>query len=276
VNQSLLSDLIWSSYYGGSLTDEGRSIAFDSDENVYLTGYTLSIADTFDIATPQFATTMDANWDSFIVKFSPNGNRIWGRYYGGEDYDQAYAIAYDSNNFLVLCGTTGSTNGIALNGYDNIKSGYWDGFISKFDTSGNLVWGTYYGCANNSTMAFSLVTDGNGNIYITGYTECQNASFTLNAFQSTSYGVNLFILKFDPSCVRIWCTYYFGQEWDYLSNISIDSSNNIYIGGRTLESGLGFGGFQENKSLTYDAIITKFDSRTSTNFFYFHSFITNH
>ncbi|MFI5135222.1 MAG: SBBP repeat-containing protein, partial [Chitinophagales bacterium] len=87
-----LGNRIWSTYYGGTETDHGRCVKIDGAHNIYITGFTAS--DT-GIGT---AGTFEPNWfaaysqddgspytDGYVAKFTPEGKRIWGSYYGGEN-----------------------------------------------------------------------------------------------------------------------------------------------------------------------------------------------
>ena len=66
---------IWATYYGGTDEDYGRSVATDVAGNVYLIGFTASIAG---IPTGgAFQTALNGMYDAFLVKFDATGNRFF-------------------------------------------------------------------------------------------------------------------------------------------------------------------------------------------------------
>lgn len=81
-NKALVIDpsVIWATYYGGSDGDLGLSCAYDAPGNVYLAGYTQSLAG---IAIGGHQNTIGAMFDAFLVKFNSSGLRQWATYYGG-------------------------------------------------------------------------------------------------------------------------------------------------------------------------------------------------
>jgi hypothetical protein len=130
-----LDQLLASTYIGGSNGDDhARAIAIDSNDNVFITGYTLSnnfpIEDGYDDSRNGYA-------DAFVAKFNNNLNTLLAStYIGGSDYDYAYAIAIDSNDNVFITGYTYSNNFPIVNGYDNSYDGsYADAFVAKFNNN---------------------------------------------------------------------------------------------------------------------------------------------
>lgn len=72
--------LEWATYYGGTADDSFEDVAFDSQNNMYVTGVSRSQED---IATPNGhqSDKFGGNPASILVKFTPEGQRVWGTYY---------------------------------------------------------------------------------------------------------------------------------------------------------------------------------------------------
>ncbi len=122
----------WGTYYGNGY-DYGEHIAIDNQNDIYMSGYTASY---FKISTPgSYQELLNGSIDAFLVKFKPNGERYWGTYYGGENWDGSYSCATDVENNVYLYGNAESTSYISSSGshQDSIK-GTRDAFLVKFNS----------------------------------------------------------------------------------------------------------------------------------------------
>ena len=135
---------LWGTLYGGNGMDIGFSCATDAGGNVFLAGITWSPAG---IASGGFQNVLSGApyADAFLAKFNGAGVRQWATYYGGANSETGYSCATDNAGNIFLAGMTGSSTGIASGGLQNTLGGGYDAFLVKFNTSGNRIWGTYYG-----------------------------------------------------------------------------------------------------------------------------------
>jgi len=188
--------LQWGTYYGGSLAERDGECAADTNGNIFLLGYTLSVNN---IATPgSFQPALAGNKDCFLVKFNPSGQRIWGTYYGGTGADLSTNCAVDDSCHVFFCGQTDSPTNIASpNGFDTTYGGSSsDAFLVKFSNDGDRIWGTYYGDTGLDIGQYCAI-DPCEHIYLTGYTDSQNNIATSGSFQTTLAGeTDAFLVKF--------------------------------------------------------------------------------
>ncbi|MBK6819539.1 MAG: SBBP repeat-containing protein [Bacteroidetes bacterium] len=71
---------------------------------------------------------------------------------------------------MFFSGYTESTNNIStLNSHQPINNGANDAFLVKFDSTGQRIWGTFYGDVNDD-YGKSCFSDSLGNIYLAGST----------------------------------------------------------------------------------------------------------
>ncbi|PCI92709.1 MAG: hypothetical protein COB15_17355 [Flavobacteriales bacterium] len=256
-NYSLIIDP-WLTYYGGIGYDWGADIDTDSIGNVYVTGPTRSASG---ISFAGFQNVFSGGiQDSYLVKFDEFGNRIWATYYGGNGQDAGQDVVTDINGYIYVAGNTTSSSGIASGGFQNSFSGTEDAFLVKFDSSGNRIWGTYYG-GSNADGGFAVSTDLFGNVYLLGNTN-SSSGIASGGFQN-SYGggaQDAFLVKFDGAGNRIWATYYGGNGLDRSHGLCTDFSGNVYIVGQTQSpNNISYNGFQNTYSLNDDAFLVKFD-----------------
>lgn len=129
------TDLIFSTYLGGTNTDRGYSIDVDAKGNVYVVGTTLS--NNFYTRNP-IQSSKSGVVDSFLTKISPSGTEvIYSTYLGGSNYEIAESVDIDSSGNVYVAGVTNSSNFLVLNQIYNYK-GKTDVFIFKVQKQHNL------------------------------------------------------------------------------------------------------------------------------------------
>ncbi len=139
------SDLLYSTYLGGSGTDDyGHGIAVDSSGNAYVTGKTNST--DFPTASPLQASNAGGR-DVFVTKINPSGSALlYSTYLGGNDNDFGMGIITDSSGNAYLTGKTKSTDFPTASALQASNAGGWDAFVSGINASGSaLLYSTYLG-----------------------------------------------------------------------------------------------------------------------------------
>jgi hypothetical protein len=229
----------WGTYFEGN----GNACTTDASGNIYIVGLTNS---TSGIATAgAHQTVMSGSGDAFLVKFNSSGVKQWGTYFGGASsgasgMEKGLSCATDALGNVYMTGHTPSTSGIATAGaHQTIYGGSsTDAFLVKFNSSGVIQWGTYYG-GEGVDIGYSCATDASGNVYMAGDAQQQNLPAsgisTIGAHQS-AYGGGYsdgFLVKFDSNGLRQWGTYYGGSLLDVSFSCATDASGNVYMSGET-------------------------------------------
>ncbi|NHJ49954.1 MAG: hypothetical protein FK733_19335 [Asgard group archaeon] len=192
---SASGSLLWSTYLGGNLIDEGNGIAVVSDGSCYVTGLTLS--SDFPILNAYDDTIDSGDMDIFVAKISSSGSLLWSTYLGGSGIDSGLGIAVTSDDSCFVTGSTYSYDFPTLNPYDNTYNlGNSDVFITYFSSSGSLLWSTYLG-GNQYEEGRGITIATNGSCYVTGGTGSSNFPI-LNPYDSTLNESDAFITKFNP------------------------------------------------------------------------------
>jgi outer membrane protein assembly factor BamB len=179
----------------------------DSSGNVYATGYAKE--------------SSSGSLDYVTLKFDRNGNRLWRAVYdsGASEDDKPVALAIDPSGNVYVTGSSQADSG----------NGGWDYATIKYDSNGNRLWASRYNGSNNKDdLAAGMAVDKNGNVFVTGSSK--------NALSQYQFAT----VKYDSQGNRVWVkTYGSGLEDDAVS-LTMDSSGNIYVTGksRTLLSGL--------------------------------------
>ncbi len=168
---------------------------------------------------------------------------VWATYYGGSLDDELNSICVDGQDNIFITGHTQSldfpTQQFAGAFWQATNlSGNQDIILVKFNRYGQRLWSTYYG-GTYWDWANSICADSQDNIYITGKTNSNNfpTQYLATAYWQGAYSeVDAYILKFNSQGQRLWATYYGGNDWDEALSICLDSQDNLYITGITVNS----------------------------------------
>jgi len=273
----IIDPFIGATYYGGNYWDIGFSMTTDGNDNILITGWTSST--NFPVQNPgggaYYQGSIGGEDDTFILKLNSNGVRQWATYYGGSTYGGGHSITTDLNNNILITGQASSTNLPVYNPgggayFQGVMGGSYDAFILKFNSNGIRMWATYYG-GSYGDVGFSITADASNNIIVTGIASSTNFPIQNPGggtyYQDSIAGLeDAFVLKFNSNGVRLWATYYGGDETDWGYSVTTDGSNNILITGRTHSNNFpllnpGNGAyFQNTNAGNEDAFILKFSS----------------
>lgn len=241
-NETLVIDpplvLNWSSQYGGTFADGLRGVATNKLGEVYMAGYSTST--NFPAINPGSPAYWDGNLsgttDAVVMKIDTAQQLLWATYLGGTGNDFANSVAVDTNSRVYIAG--GAETGFPLQFpggsayYQGTATGQ-DAFITRFNSNLQLNWSTFYG-GPDTEEALKIHTARNNGVYVSGYSNTPAASFPLqNTLQSTSTGIEGFILRFASTGQRSWASYYGGDGDDYVTSLTTDSMQNLVAVGFT-------------------------------------------
>jgi hypothetical protein len=159
--------LVYATYLGGSDFDAATSIALDSSDNAYVTGFTQST--NFPTLGAFQAMSGGGTADAFVAKMNAAGNAlVYSTYLGGSGEDHANRIAVDGSGNAFVAGYTKSTDFPIANPHQSQNQGGvtdGTGFVAKLNRTGNgLIYSTYLDFSGEQANA--LAVDGSGNAYV--------------------------------------------------------------------------------------------------------------
>lgn len=229
----------WSTFIGGTGDEEARSCAIAADGNIIITGFTSSTSGTA-ITTQgsQQSTYGGGASDAFVMKFTSNGVRVWGTYYGGAGEDRGTCCTVDPVGNVYFVGETDATSTSAistLGSFQFLPGGQEETFLVKFDSTGNRIWGTYFGGLGKDYVKACAITK-NNKLIIAGETTSFNSTQIATAFgHQPVFGgdIDAYLAQFDSSGFREIGTYYGGSADENGNSCSIDLNGNIYFAGIT-------------------------------------------
>ena len=214
-----LSNLLWSTYYGGNGNDAAYSVQLNNNNIAYFTGGTMSNNLTTNSNSVQ--PNHNGGVDGFIAKFDPNlGSLLSSSYIGTNGYDQCYFVQIDNNDNIFLFGLT-------TNAYPTFPVGIYSSIGSQFihkinsDLDSTLLSTTFgNGTLNKNITPSAFLVSDCGLIYTCGWGGLNGSGTTNNlpittgsnnnAYQASTDGADFYLAVFEQDMQSILYATYFG------------------------------------------------------------------
>jgi hypothetical protein len=245
--------LVYSTFLGGSTTDEGDSIAIDSAGNAYVTG--IAASSDFPVTNGALqlqngAPATSTTGNAFVTKLDSTGSHlIYSTYLGGKGNIRDYGsgIAVDSAGDAYVTGQASSsdfpvTTGAFQTANNAAASGGTNAFVAKINPTGTaLIYSTYLG-GNVGDSANGIALDSSNNAYVVGTANSSDFPITTGAFQAannaaTGGGANAFITKINPAgAALLYSTYLGGSGGENGNGITVDLAGDACVIGTTYSS----------------------------------------
>jgi hypothetical protein len=232
----LLNDA-WYRTWGGSDGETGYDMVMDESDNIYIVGITESFGEgQNDIVLLKYNSTGDLLW-----------NRTWGTNY--DEYSRGIAIDSLSNVYFATRGQ----NGLVLVKFSSIGEQIWnktwdiqgllevkditiDSFndiyiasktnqdfrLLKYTSSGAQIWNRTWG-PNDYNIPFAVGVDSSNNVYITGH-----------VFNNIDLDYNMALVKYNSTGDLLWNRTWGTDDQEEVYQITVDSSDNVYLIGTIL------------------------------------------
>jgi hypothetical protein len=193
------------------------SVSAAADGSVYVTGYSNSaILD---------GTSLLSNAGSFISKYDAGGLLEWTRLPDASGSGQTNSVSAGADGAVYVAGY--AYNAVSQNN---------DGFVTKFDAAGTLVWTRFVGGSGHDDIK-SVFTGEDGAVYLAGETNSSslNGQVILGAPNTT----NGFVAKLDVTDGTLaWTHLIGGSSNDLIKSVSVDADGVVYVAGETYSSSL--------------------------------------
>jgi hypothetical protein len=167
-------------------------------------------------------------------------NFIYGKQFGSDKDGVAYNPVTDKHGNVYIAG---DTKGAMAGRY----FGKTDGFVTKFDSVGNVIWTKQLGTSEDDQINW-VTLDQSGNVYVTGYTG--------GLISEKNFGKeDIMVAKFDSNGNIEWQKQFGSDSTDVGNQLYVDIQGCIYISAVTK-------GAMDKLSLGgADCVLLKLDSK---------------
>lgn len=208
-------NIVWNISFGGSEDDfaiEGIQI---HDDNFVVVGTAKS--QDGDVISNH------GGKDATIIKFDNSGNILWSKCYGGTNYEGFNSIRETSDSGFIAIGSTLSNDGDVLGNH-----GFWDIWIVKLDSLGNLLWQKCIG-GSSEDRGINIYETIEHNFICAGYSSSNDGDIISNHVASKEYWLS----QLDSIGNIIWQKSYGGYGDDQCNYLKIVNDSEYVMTGNT-------------------------------------------
>ncbi|NRA11951.1 MAG: T9SS type A sorting domain-containing protein [Crocinitomicaceae bacterium] len=232
--------LIYAKAFGGFDIDQCKAMNVDNSNNIYLVGTCRASVDL----DPTASIDMSGSGGMFLIKLNENDEYLWSKVLLASTVSAIHDICFDTNDNIVLTGRFQNTvdfdPGINQNLMTSIS--HTDGFVLKLDSTGSFLWSKrlgsiFTGSGNSpSVSGTAIACDSENNIVWGGYYLGELQIPELGSTEPHYGHYDFFIEKMNESGDILWIETFGNSGIDFLNDINIDDSDNIYFCGNFSET----------------------------------------
>lgn len=237
-------NVVYSTYFGGSGSDQAVALAVGSDGSLYITGSTNSVDLPGTSGAYQSKLPLSSRPASgFVCKLNPSGLLDWATYF---TEGSITSIAVDSTGNPFIAGSTAgglpTTPGayqtafqqtISSNGFFSVP-GPTSAFVTKFNAQGaSLIYSTYVPTDNKKNTvqaAEALEVDAIGNAWI---------GVAVNSSIAPSSGIAPVVVELNPAGSAVVASAVQAGLGN-VAALALDADSNVYIAGSYTPQPAGF------------------------------------
>jgi fibronectin type 3 domain-containing protein len=261
-----LSNVIWSTYIGGTAEDVVRSMALDSAGNVHLVGTTRS--GDFPVSDGALQPTQGGPYspDLYVLKLAADGGSlVYSTYIGGMWAEKAGDIAVKDGKAYVVAMTESADFPFL-----NVTGGMYAGapLVMVLSEDGSRLEAFQSWKVTRMIQPNAMHLGEDGTVTITGMTSSPDLPTTPGAYiENASWPAASFVIQCDPWTNTTHLCTYFGLLGVYADEVALDAEGNIYLAGLAYSFGQGLplteGAWCTTFKGTRDEFVTKLDANGS-------------
>jgi hypothetical protein len=193
-----------------------------------------------------------------LTETSTSQTAQWAQRIAGDGTDYTQCVAADDSGNVYISGFYSS--GISFNNGAYLpNSGGYDSYIAKYSRTGTCLWAQKIsGELNEIVLVITL--DKLGNIFVAGYFNSPSLTFNNGTVLTNNGNNDAFIAKYSSNGNCQWVQQISGKNTESAYCISVDESNNIFLGGYYSSAPLTFNNGISLSAEGFENYIAKYDS----------------
>ena len=203
-----LGNTVWSKQFGSAEDEDIQWSAMDSKSYIYIVGTTTGALDTKNFGKEDF----------YVVKYSPDGQKIWTKQFGSDSTDLATGIFVSKEGSIYVTGSTMGKMGKSTYGNQ-------DAFIMKLNKDGAPIYINQFGTPEHDG-GNAITGDNSGNLFVVGIT------FGKLGLENKGF-MDFFVGHITDKDTIIKFNQFGSEGFDIPTSILLDDEKNIYVGGTT-------------------------------------------
>jgi len=253
--------LVYSTYVGGSQSEDAHAVAVDATGNAYVTGGTQS--SNWVVTSNAFQMAKGGNRDAFVLELDPAGNRLYSTFVGGQQEDFGQGIAVNGAGDIFVAGVTSSSDFPTRNAYQPSNHGASDAFVLELSPgSPQLGFSTYLGGAADDTAAGLALNPITGSAVVAGQsfsTDFPTSPGAWDRFYHPQW--DAWVAEISSNGTLVFSTYLGGDGDDMVMAVAQGPTGGPWVAGRTTSSDfpLAGGPYQGAGAGSGDVFVTHFD-----------------
>ena len=204
---------VFDNTFGGNSVDKARGVIEAADGGYVVAGCT--------------ASKGAGSYDMWVLKLNNAGEKVWDKTFGGNEFDEAYAITNTPDGGYIVAGYTASKG-----------AGGSDMWVLKLNNNGEKVWDKTFGGKDRDEARY-IVPTADGGYAVAGYTYSKGAG---------SY--DMWLVKIDADGIMQWDKTFGGVGGDGISSMVVMPDGGYGIVGRT----------QKKEGRNYNMWVLKLDA----------------
>ena len=253
----------WAKRIGGIATDyvTGATETSDGGNIVVVLTFSKSIDLENGII---FSRGSTASCDGIVIKYNSENEIEWAKMLEGTSGDtRIISVEETSEDDYIMAGNFGGSMNLG-NGVTLTSNGSSDGFIIKYNVSGEAEWAKIIGGEKYDSI-FALKVTQNGGYIIGGYFQSSSVNLESRVNLTNKGSSDGMVIKFDkveiPNPIVIQAEGIGGASTDYINVVVATNDGGYIAGGRFNSSSLNLGnGVRLTNKGSADGVIIKYNS----------------
>jgi hypothetical protein len=238
---------LWARNFSNTSRDIGQAVAVTAAGDVVVTGYNLGAFE---------GQQARGKEDIFVVRLAGStGAKLWSQRFGGATTDQAFSVAVDSADDIVV---TGVFQGSVDFGSGALSATGQDIFLLELTGAGAFRWVKHFGGTfDYVNSGLAVATDSDANVVVSGQFK-GTADFGTGPLASANGSADAFVAKYTAAGSPLWAKRFGSNGTEYVNALAIDpvSDEVILAGSFDFSINVGTGALASHGS--YDVFVARF------------------